>query len=137
MSSPAQNLQHEHSIDGLKIPTPNATQEKAVGSFLKSDEKSISLVQGPPGTGKTTLLCATICRWLVQPDFTQPLVVCAPTNKAVSVLVTRFLKAAETPMSTSPFWEARKKCLGLRNAHLCTGIVHMNGDTVSKRNSNH
>jgi superfamily II DNA or RNA helicase len=89
-------MQQENSIFGLKIPSLNATQEKAVASFLNSDEDSITLVQGPPGTGKTTLQCATICRWLEQPGFTQPLVVCAPTKKAVSVLVTRFLQAAIT-----------------------------------------
>lgn len=53
----------------------------------------------PPGTGKTSLLVATICRYLSPPPNSpneprKRLVVCAPTNKAVSVLAKRFLTAA-------------------------------------------
>lgn len=53
----------------------------------------------PPGTGKTSLLVATICRYLLPQKLSQKgpgrrLIVCAPTNKAVSVLANRFLSAA-------------------------------------------
>lgn len=52
----------------------------------------------PPGTGKTSLLVATICTWFNRhlvnlEDSRGPLLaVCAPTNKAVNVLVERFAK---------------------------------------------
>jgi AAA domain len=52
-------------------------------------------------TGKSTLLVETMCRWLEQCDaFTSTassrplLLVCAPTNKAVFVLLERFMKVA-------------------------------------------
>ena len=47
-------------------------------------------------TGKTTLLVSIICRYLLeQPSAEQKrrLLVCAPTNKAVTVLATRFMAA--------------------------------------------
>lgn len=51
--------------------------------------------RSPPGTGKTSLLVATICRYLSSSNTPRGrLLVCAPTNKAVSVLANRFLTAA-------------------------------------------
>ncbi len=50
----------------------------------------------PPGTGKTTLLTSVICRYIVDSrkldHKKRCLMVCAPTNKAVTVLCSRFLK---------------------------------------------
>jgi hypothetical protein len=127
------------------IPSLNGSQEEAARCFLNSAEgSSITLVQGPPGTGKTTLLTATICRFLLAstrkllqpgPDPTlveemdshdgivhesaddleldrmfdelfceednmneielPRLLVCANSNKAVSVLASRYLRAAQ------------------------------------------
>lgn len=102
----------------FRVPPLNETQEKAARSFLGAEEDTITLVQGPPGvlerkgivhlthcldqphtyfffvpgTGKTTLLLAVICRYVAL-HFPQKrrLMVCAPTNKAVSVLCERFL----------------------------------------------
>ena len=54
----------------------------------------VLLFHSPPGTGKTTLLVAIIGRYVlqsIQDDAARCLMVCAPTNKAVSVLCTRFL----------------------------------------------
>lgn len=48
------------------------------------------------GTGKTTLLVSIICRYFIKASQVSPrpkLLVCAPTNKAVTVLAARFLKA--------------------------------------------
>lgn len=66
----------------------NDSQSKAVNRFLALDE-GIQLLQGPPGTGKTSTIIALLevlshkgCRTLV----------CAPSNKAVQVLASRFLK---------------------------------------------
>lgn len=46
-------------------------------------------------TGKTTLLVSVICQYLMESDMENPrrIMVCAPTNKAVSLLATRFLAA--------------------------------------------
>lgn len=53
-------------------------------------------LSSPPGTGKTTLLVSIICRYFIKASRTKTrpkLLVCAPTNKAVTVLAGRFLKA--------------------------------------------
>eukprot|EP00980_Cylindrotheca_fusiformis_P011077 scaffold2551_cov113-Cylindrotheca_fusiformis.AAC.16 len=79
---------------GFLLPTLNRTQEKAAATFLNSQPNTITLIQGPPGTGKTTLLVNIICQYLVDSissNKARCLMVCAPTNKAVSVLCTRFL----------------------------------------------
>jgi AAA domain len=53
----------------------------------------ISLPRTPQG--KTTLLVSVICQYLMESDMENPrrLMVCAPTNKAVSLLASRFLAA--------------------------------------------
>jgi len=83
----------------------NRTQETCAATFLKSEQNSITITQGPPGTGKTTLLVSVICRYLMQSNEStawddgndgesrRRLMVCAPTNKAISVLASRFLAA--------------------------------------------
>lgn len=74
----------------------NSSQEAAARSFLKSEPNTITLIQGPPGTGKTTLLVSVICRYVMESihkNMSRSLMVCAPTNKAVSVLCTRFLES--------------------------------------------
>ena len=77
----------------LVAPPLNRTQEKAANQFLDSSPGSITLVQGPPGTGKSTMLVATICRYLLAAgnEGRPRLMVCAPTNKAVTVVASRFL----------------------------------------------
>mmetsp|Transcript_475 Transcript_475/g.1221 ORF Transcript_475/g.1221 Transcript_475/m.1221 type:complete len:1117 (+) Transcript_475:151-3501(+) len=79
----------------FQIPRLNTMQEEAANAFLKSKSDTISLVQGPPGTGKTTLLTSVICRYIIASRKLEHnkrcLMVCAPTNKAVTVLCSRFL----------------------------------------------
>lgn len=80
------------------LPNLNASQEKASRSFLSSSPGSLTVVQGPPGTGKSTLLVSIICRYLMESAARgehrqRRLMVCAPTNKAVTVLVTRYLES--------------------------------------------
>ena len=81
----------------FRLPSLNPTQQKAASSFLEANEGHIQIIQGPPGTGKTTLLSSIICQYIMkqqQADKPCRLMVCAPTNKAISVLATRFLKMA-------------------------------------------
>lgn len=78
------------------LPVLNTAQEAASHTFLRSSPGSITVVQGPPGTGKTTLLVSIICRYLMESaarGVQRRLMVCAPTNKAVTVLVTRYLES--------------------------------------------
>jgi AAA domain len=42
-------------------------------------------------TGKTTLLVSVICRYLLENQGKKRLMVCAPTNKAIAVLASRFM----------------------------------------------
>lgn len=78
------------------LPPLNKAQEDAATAYLRSEQNTITLVQGPPGTGKTTLLVSIICRYLMESmenGKEYRLLVSAPTNKAISVLATRFLAA--------------------------------------------
>jgi hypothetical protein len=108
--------------DGGSVPMYdlNESQERAASSFLHSEPNTITLVQGydafftgrycctcngrspfyslftfrPPGTGKSTLLVSVMCRYLMEPpDRRGRLLVCASTNKAVSLLASRFLES--------------------------------------------
>ena len=89
---------------GYHVPRLNPTQQKAAKTFLDSSNERISIVQGPPGTGKTTLLVSVICHYLMrarQEKKKKRLLVCAPTNKAVTVLAVRVLNAIRDDNSTS------------------------------------
>jgi AAA domain len=82
--------------DFFHVPVLNDAQDKAAKTFLTSKPGTITIVQGPPGTGKTMLLVTILCRYFMESkNKNVPLrriVVSAPTNKAVTVLATRFLK---------------------------------------------
>lgn len=65
----------------------NEPQKKAIGKFLNL-KQGLQLVQGPPGTGKTTTII-TLLKILAKQK--QRVLVCAPSNKAVQVLVERFI----------------------------------------------
>ena len=110
-STTSQNSNNNSDISGEpNLPTPlslfslpelNHTQNIALLKFLNSIESSMTLVQGPPGTGKTTFLVHAICRSLMQSaiesnddmvfDTTKRILVTAPTNKAITVIVSRLL----------------------------------------------
>ena len=95
------------TTDRWKLPNLNDVQAQAARQFLQAPTGSIQLVQGPPGTGKTTFLIATMCQYLRQSTTTtststcRTLMVAAPTNKAVSVLASRFLAAIQDDVNTS------------------------------------
>ena len=101
-SGPGDN---EISMTSMDIPSLNPTQEKAASSFIEGPSQNLSLVQGPPGTGKTTFMTAVLCRTFLinySPkkryctiDREKRVLVAAPTNKAISVLASRFLRATK------------------------------------------
>ncbi len=119
--------EHENSTYFV-VPPLNPTQNRVATQFLQSPSGKITLVQGPPGTGKTTLLVSILCRYLIQSlssstttvlpvldDKDKPgpmdpsgpnkcqgrIMVCAPTNKAVHVLASRFVKATQKSSDVS------------------------------------
>ena len=79
----------------FRLPTLNATQEKAAATFLQSKPNTLTLIQGPPGTGKSTLLVTLVARYLMESGDQKRILVCAPTNKAISVLATRFMECLD------------------------------------------
>jgi hypothetical protein len=86
-------------LEMFNLPKMNATQERAAAEFLAAPPSSLTLVVGPPGTGKTTFTVSVLLRSLCQKvsrgnDFARKrILVTAPTNKAITVLVLRFLEA--------------------------------------------
>ncbi|GLJ34038.1 hypothetical protein SUGI_0684590 [Cryptomeria japonica] len=68
----------------------------AVESKLSSD---IKLIQGPPGTGKTSMLISLLSI-LSHKRFR--VIVCAPTNAAISEVATRFIRTVTSPSGSCP-----------------------------------
>lgn len=125
--------------DRWKLPTLNDIQAQAALQFLQATPGSIQLVQGPPGTGKTTFLIATMCQYLRQHRTTAnaTLMVAAPTNKAVSVLASRFLAAVQdddhsttTPLKILLAGDAEKLLEGCPS-----GATHRNNNNLSTLDS--
>jgi len=67
----------------------NCSQRDAAIKFLTADT-GLQLLQGPPGTGKTTIII-TLLELLYKKQMR--VLVCAPSNKAVQLLASRFLQA--------------------------------------------
>ena len=89
----------------FSLPQLNPTQERAARSYLQADANTITLVQGPPGSGKTMLLVSVICRYVMESihrGISRSLMICAPTNKAVSVLCSRFMQALKDGHTNLP-----------------------------------
>ena len=66
------------SIEPMKFPWLNPTQERAVNEVLWA--KDVAIVHGPPGTGKTTTLVEAINETLMRES---QVLVCAQSNMAV------------------------------------------------------
>lgn len=80
------------TLQEFSLPVLNPSQYKGIKDFCFNSELSaLSLVQGPPGTGKTTFLVSLIfhCIFSIQNE-DKRILVTAPTNKAVLVLINRF-----------------------------------------------
>lgn len=73
---------HQYSIPDL-----NDSQNDALNLMLQA--KDIAVVHGPPGTGKTTTLVHGIKAIVA---FEKQVLVCAPSNAAVDLLVERLIK---------------------------------------------
>ena len=92
-------LSHDYAVKShlrttFRLPRLNDMQERAASCFLNADPNTITLIQGPPGTGKTLLIVAILARLLREKENNnspRKIMVCCPTNKAISVLCTRFL----------------------------------------------
>ncbi len=66
----------------VEIPKLNNSQNKALNLVLNA--KDVAIIHGPPGTGKTTTLVHAILHTL---KYEKQLMVCAPSNAAVDLLV--------------------------------------------------
>jgi hypothetical protein len=99
LSTPGETQTPKETTPRVMTPTLsklNATQQKAAKQFLQSAESTLTLVQGPPGTGKTTFLSSVIYEnWICE----RRMLVSAPTNKAISVVCSRFLQLLEQQQS--------------------------------------
>lgn len=67
-----------HSMNGLRFPWLNDSQQNAVNGILGA--KDVMVVHGPPGTGKTTTLVEAIYETLFREN---QVMVCAQSNLAV------------------------------------------------------
>jgi hypothetical protein len=87
-------VKSKSQLPTFRLPRLNEMQERAASCFLNAGPNTITLIQGPPGTGKTLLIVAILARLLREKqnnDSPRKIMVCCPTNKAISVLCTRFL----------------------------------------------
>ncbi|MEX2591476.1 MAG: AAA domain-containing protein [Anditalea sp.] len=69
----------------------NQGQNEAVKLIHAADD--VAIIHGPPGTGKTTTLVAAICQTMERES---QVMVCAPSNAAVDLLVERLLDQGVT-----------------------------------------
>lgn len=70
--------------DNVSHPELNQSQTLAMNKALSADD--VAIIHGPPGTGKTTTLVQTILECLKNEN---QVLVCAPSNAAVDLLVER------------------------------------------------
>ncbi len=70
----------------LKVPSLNASQNKALSHTLNAID--LSIIHGPPGTGKTTTLIQCIKSVVAEE---KQVLVCAPSNAAVDLLVEKLI----------------------------------------------
>eukprot|EP01018_Ginkgo_biloba_P036071 Gb_27268 [translate_table: standard] len=70
-----------------------------VSAVQKNEPPYIKLIQGPPGTGKTSMLISLLSILL---HMQKKVLVCAPTNIAISEVAKRFLKLVIAPSDQCP-----------------------------------
>lgn len=84
----------------MDIHKLNSSQARAVAQGFHSKEKFF-LIQGPPGTGKTTTILSIISAFLLDTGApggisSKRILVCAPSNTAVDVVVLRIAKGVQS-----------------------------------------
>ncbi|KAF6003294.1 hypothetical protein F1559_002872 [Cyanidiococcus yangmingshanensis] len=90
---------HEDSLsDAL-----NASQSRAVTCILRSRPGDVTLVVGPPGTGKTSTIVAALIR-LVDEEPTPRILVCAPSNNTVRLLLAEFRQRTALSRTVKVAW---------------------------------
>ncbi len=90
LSDDEQNSSDELTFDNLTLNSNslNDSQCEAIRKFLQDKEK-IQFVQGPPGTGKTTMIVHLLAELALRK---KRVLVCAPSNKAIQEIATRFIE---------------------------------------------
>ncbi len=71
----------------ITIPKLNSSQNKALNLIKNAED--VAIIHGPPGTGKTTTIIQSIIQTL---KHEKQILVCAPSNAAVDLLVEKLLE---------------------------------------------
>jgi superfamily I DNA and/or RNA helicase len=79
--------------DNVQNDQLNSSQNKALN--LVRNAMDVAIIHGPPGTGKTTTLVATILQSL---ESVKQVLVCAPSNAAVDLLVEKLIEQNVTTL---------------------------------------
>jgi senataxin len=96
LSGAFDNKTHSVKIKLTEINNFNPSQIKAIEDFSNL-QKGLQILQGPPGTGKTTTIVKLLETLVARHE---RVLVCAPSNKAVGVLASRFHQMYEdTPIA--------------------------------------
>jgi len=91
----------------------NSSQRRALNEFTTEYKggAKLSLVQGPPGSGKTSFLVATLLRLMCNHAEGSRkdgrVLVCAPSNKAIVLLLERFFQIIDSAGDTTLSYLAR------------------------------
>lgn len=74
-------------------PTLNYEQKKTVDAVTTTNYGQLCyLINGPPGTGKTKTICEIVTQLGKHADFTESMLLCAPSNQAADTLAQRLTK---------------------------------------------
>ena len=95
----------EEAAGGSEEEELNESQEEAIGSFMESAVTAMNRVhlwQGPPGTGKTRTIVALLLRLMRTKDVDNKarVLVCAPSNHAIQVVMESFIRAVRADVGT-------------------------------------
>ncbi|KAH9289075.1 hypothetical protein KI387_033192 [Taxus chinensis] len=84
----------QHFVGNILNDSQASAVNHAVNAVESNSFTDIMLIQGPPGTGKTSML-VSLLSILVHKGFR--VLVCAPTNAAISEVAMRFIKIVRSP----------------------------------------
>lgn len=89
-------------------PPLNKSQEHVVATFMDSASCPLRICHGPPGTGKSKMIVELLMR-LTETKSEARVVVCAPSNKAVQVLIHMFLSSLAQRQGSSVVLAKRQR----------------------------